>query len=218
MVPRLLALAAVSVAAALTLADGAGANRGSFGGVSFAVFTIAPGNMSCVRVDDDVVGWTGDCDPINVLFPGQTLQGVTARLHAAGWTDTSGSTQWLYFAGSTLVPVEAQLAFPDGSDPTMRYHVRLWQAGARLVVGAVHHEHGTPHQIDLDWDAAERFLAWPLCASWCRRLTLASQWSLQNGSPRWRGWNNDGAATVIPVGRKSQQRAPAGLTADTRGS
>src|SRR5690348_18270410 len=93
MVPRALALSAASVATALVLAGAAAAGRGSYGGVAFAAFTIAPGNMNCVQVDDDVVGWTGDCDPINVLFPDQTLQSVIARLHAAGWGDTSGSTQ-----------------------------------------------------------------------------------------------------------------------------
>lgn len=218
MVPRALALSAASVATALVLAGAAAAGRGSYGGVAFAAFTIAPGNMNCLQVDDDVVGWTGDCDPINVLFPDQTLQSVIARLHAAGWGDTSGSTQWLYFGDSTLVPVAAQLAFAGVSDPTMRYHVRLWQAGPALVVGAVHHEHGTPHQIDMAWDAAESFLARPLCSSWCRRTTFSSQWSVQGGSPRWRGWNNDGTATVIPVGRTSAQRDRAGLTPGTRGS
>jgi hypothetical protein len=218
MAPRLLALAAASVATVLVLAGVAGANRGSYAGASFAVFTIAPGNMNCVQVDDDVIGWTGDCDPINVLFPGQTLQSVIARLHAAGWSDASGSTQWLYSSDSTLVPVAAQLAVADAFDPTMRYHVRLWQAGPGLVVGAVHHEHGTPHRIDMDWDAAESFLARPLCSSWCRRVTFSSQWSVQGGSPRWRGWSNDGTATVIPVGRRYAHRVRAGLTPGTRGS
>jgi hypothetical protein len=216
--PRFLVLAAAAVVTALVLAGAAWADRGSYAGVSFAAFTIAPGNMDCVQVDDDVVGWTGDCDPINVLFPGQTLQGVIARLHAAGWSDTAGSTQWLYFGDTTLVPVAAQLAVASASDSTMRYHVRLWQAGPGLVVGAVHHEHGAPHRIDMGWDMAESFLAQPLCSTWCRSVTFSSQWSAQNGSPRWRGWSNDATATVIPVGRKYAQRARAGLTPGTRGS
>ena len=144
---RSLALAA-AVVAALAPAGAAGAVRDSYGPVSFVPFTMAPGNMDCVRVHDDVVGWTGDCDPVNVLFPAQTLGMVLSRLHAAGWVDVGGSTQWLYFGDATLVPVQAQLGVPDGTDPTMRYHVRLWQAGPGLVVGAVHHEHGDPHRID----------------------------------------------------------------------
>ncbi|HLX19146.1 MAG TPA: hypothetical protein VKR23_03245 [Gaiellaceae bacterium] len=185
------------VAAALLFAGSAQAYRASFGGVAFAAFTIAPGNMDCVQVDDDVVGWTGDCDPIDVLFPGQTMQTVLARLHAAGWVDTTGSTEWLYYGDSTLVPVQAQLAVPDGTDPTMRYHVRLWQVGAHLVVGAVHHEHGSPHKIDMAWDAAEAFLAQGLCATWCGHVMLPMQLWIQQGSPMWRGFGNDGMATVI---------------------
>ena len=194
---RSLAVAVAAAAATLLLAGPAGAYRASFAGTSFATFTIAPGNMDCVKVDDDVIGWTGDCDPINVLFPGQTLPSVVARLHAAGWIDTEGSTQWLYFGDATLVPVEAQLAVPDSIDPTARYHVRLWQVGGHLVVGAVHHESGTPHHIDMDWDAAAAFLAQPLCSTWCGSVSLPVQLRLQNGSPEWRGFANDGVATVI---------------------
>lgn len=170
-----------------------------YGGPPFAPFTIAPGNMDCVQVDDPVIGWTGDCDPVNVLFPRQTLASVVNRLEAAGWSAATGSTQWLYFGSADLVPVQAQLGLPDdGADPTMRYHVRLWQVAPGLVVGAVHHEHGTPHRIDLDWDAAERFLAVPLCSPRCGHVVLPAQASLANGSGRWRGWANDAIATVIP--------------------
>jgi len=175
----------------------------AYAGPPFSPFTIAPGNMDCIQVHDPTVGWTGDCDPVNVLFPRQTLASVVARLRALGWSVTSGSTEWMYFGSARLVPVQAQLGMADGADPTMRYHVRLWQAAPDLVVGAVHHEHGTPHRIDLDWDAAERFLAAPMCATRCRHMELPGQASLENGSGRWRGWANDAIATVIPPAAKA---------------
>jgi hypothetical protein len=206
-----------AVLAALALAPAADAFRGSFHGATFAAFTIAPGNMDCVQVHDDVLGWTGDCDPVNVVFPRATLGSVVARLHAAGWIDTTGSTQWLYFGDATLVPVAAQLALPDGPDPTMRYHVRLWQAAPHLVLGAVHHEHGTPHRIDMDWDAAEGVLARSLCSGACGRLAIPVQWTLQNGAADWRGWSNDAVATVIPPQASTPPatvpRSPAGRRA-----
>ena len=71
------------------------------------------------------------------------------RLHGAGWTDTTGAPQWLHFGDPGLVEVQAQLQFADGPDPTQRYHVRLWQAAPELTLGNVHHEHGSPHQIDV---------------------------------------------------------------------
>ena len=92
-----------------------------------------------------------------------------------------------------------QLGWPDGPDPTQRYHVRLWQVAPNLTVGNVHHEHGTPHQIDMAWDQAEAFLATPLCSTWCRQLALPAQAALQNGTSTWRGWPNDAIATVIPA-------------------
>jgi hypothetical protein len=166
---------------------------------AFGPFTADPGNAACVAGTDPVAGATRFCDPINIIFPGQSLDAVLARLHAAGWSDGSGTTQWLRLDGATFVPVSWQLGWQDGPDPTQRYHVRLWQVAPNLTVGNVHHEHGTPHQIDMAWDQAEAFLAAPLCGWWCRHLPLEAQAALQGGSSTWRGWGNDAAATVIPA-------------------
>lgn len=166
---------------------------------AFGPYTVDPGNGDCVAATEPGIGATRLCDPINIIFPDQSLDAVLARLHAAGWSNGSGSEQWLHFDTSTLVPVEWQLGWPDGSDPTQRYHVRLWQVAPNLTVGNVHHEHGTPHQIDMPWDEAEAFLATPLCSWWCEHLPIEAQTTQQGGTDFWRGWGNDGIATVIPA-------------------
>jgi hypothetical protein len=166
---------------------------------TFGPFTSDPGNGDCVAASDPASGATRFCDPINIVFPDQSLDAVLARLHAAGWSNGSGTVQWLRSDAAKLLPVAWQLGWPDGSDPTQRYHVRLWQIAPNLTVGNVHHEHGTPHQIDMAWDQAENFLATPLCSWWCRHLPLDAQLALQNGTDLWRGFENDATATVIPA-------------------
>ena len=184
---------------ALALCGSAGAlTTDSYDGVAFYPFTVDPGNADCVPWTEPGVGATRNCDPINLIFPSQSLATVVARLHAAGWTDAGGTVQWLHFAGTNLVAVQWQLGWPDGPDPTQRYHVRLWQAAPNLTIGNVHHEHGTPHQIDIAWDAAEAFLARPLCALWCQYADLQEQRAIEGDSGLWRGWGNDEVATVIP--------------------
>jgi hypothetical protein len=199
-VPRKLILLAAAAAATLALAGSASAlTTDSYDGVAFYPFTIDPSNADCVPWNEPGVGATRNCDPINVIFPGQRLASVVARLHAAGWADAGGSVQWLHFATSNLVPVEWQLGFADGPDPTQRYHVRLWEAAPNLTIGNVHHEHGTPHRIDMPWDAAEAFLAMPRCASWCQHVQLPEQAAIEADSGMWRGFANDAIATVIPA-------------------
>lgn len=166
---------------------------------AFGAFTVDPGNGDCVAATEPGIGATRLCDPINIIFPNQSLGSVVARLQAAGWSNGSGSVQWLHFATNTLVQVEWQLGWQDGPDPTQRYHVRLWQVAPNLTVGNVHHEHGTPHQIDMPWDQAETFLAAPLCSWWCQHLPLPDQAAMQGDSMLWRGWLNDAVATVIPA-------------------
>jgi hypothetical protein len=197
---RLLLLAAAACAA-LTLVGTAASATETYAGVTFSPFTIGPGNADCVDANDPVLGWMKNCDPVDVLFPGQTLDAVVQRLEAAGWVIAGGGVQYLQLTDPAApVPVQVQMAVPDaGPDTTMRYHVRLWQAGPTLTVGAVHHEHGEPHKIDLAWDAAEEFLAAPLCGTWCQRVELPVQTSMQSTPGMWRGWPNDGLATVIPL-------------------
>jgi hypothetical protein len=190
------------------LAGPAGAVTDSFGGVAFYPFTTDPSNADCIPWTEPGVGPTRNCDPINLIFPGQSLADVVASLHAAGWIDTGGSVQWLHFASSVPVPVEWQLAIYDGSDPTQRYHVRLWEAAPGLTIGNVHHEHGTPHGIDMAWDDAEAFLARGVCAWWCGQIYLPEQDAIQFDSGAWRGWRNDAYATVIPKGPPAQVMTP----------
>ena len=167
-------------------------------GVSFHPYSVDPGNADCVPWSDPVIGTTHECDPIDLIFPGQSLPQVVDRLHAAGWTDTGGTSQWLYVDG-VLVPAGAQLGRADGPDPTQRYHVRIWQAATDVVVGNVHHEHGSPHRIDMAWDEAEAFAATGLCASWCGHVHLTAADAIQGPDGSWRGWPNDGDATVVPL-------------------
>ena len=207
---RLLLLTAAACAA-LAFVGTATSAIDTYDGVAFSPFTIGPGNADCVDANDPVLGWIKNCDPVDVLFPGQALDAVVMRLEAAGWVVASGGVQYLQLTDpANPVPVQIQLALPDdGPDPTMRYHVRLWQAGPTLTVGAVHHEHGEPHKIDLAWDAAEAFLAAPLCATWCRHAELPVQASFQSTRGVWRGWPNDGIATVIPLLPPIGPKAPA---------
>lgn len=210
MTARLLFLAAAACAA-LTLVGTSAAATDTYAGVTFSPFTIGPGNADCVDANDPVLGWMKNCDPVDVLFPGQTLDAVVQRLEAAGWVVAGGGVQYLQLTDPTApVPVQVQMAVPDeGPDTTMRYHVRLWQAGPTLTVGAVHHEHGEPHKIDLAWDEAEAFLAAPLCGTWCQHFELPIQMSLQSTPGMWRGWPNDGLATVIPLTPPVLSKAPA---------
>jgi hypothetical protein len=186
------------LAAACLCAGAAAAASPPWAGVAFSAFTLDAGNAGCVPWDDPIYGQTRECDPIDVIFPGQSLGTVIARLHRYGWTDAGGTTQWLG-VGGTLVPVQWHLGFVDGTDPTQRYHVRLWQVAPGLTVGNVHHEHGTPHQIDMAWDDAEAFLAAGVCGTWCRHVHLAGADAIEGPSGSWRGWPSDGDATVIPL-------------------
>jgi hypothetical protein len=198
-VARFLLLAATA-SAALTFVGSASAVTEMYNGVAFSPFTLGPGNADCVDAHDPVLGWTKNCDPVNVLFPGQSLDAVVARLQSTGWVIGGGGVQYLQLTDpASPVPVQIQLGLPDGTDPTMRYHIRLWQADPTLTVGSVHHEHGEPHKIDVAWDAAEAFLATPLCGTWCGHAQLPVQVSLQTTPGMWRGWPNDGIATVVPL-------------------
>jgi hypothetical protein len=200
-------VAAIVLAAACVSAAAASAAPPAWTGTPFTAFTLDPGNTACIAATDAVYGQTRACDPINLIFPEQTLDTVIARLHRAGWTDAGGTTQWLGVDG-TLLPVQWHLGFVDGTDPTQRYHVRLWQVGPSLTVGNVHHEHGTPHQIDMAWDDAEAFLAAGLCANWCRHAHLVSTDTIEGATGTWRGWANDGNASVIPIAPPPPPPAP----------
>ena len=188
----------LSVVAAAIAAAPAHATAPPWGGGAFHPYTVDPWNQDCIPANDPTVGATRDCDPINLVFPDQSLAIVADRLRAAGWTDTTGSIQWLA-AGSRLLAVQAQLAQADGPDPSRRFHIRLWELAPGLVVGNVHHEAGSPHRIDMAWDAAEDHAAAPLCAAWCGHVHFVAADAVQGPGGLWRGFANDDDATVAPT-------------------
>lgn len=200
---RRAALLVVSAVLLLAWAVPAAAVSDTYGGVSFHPFTM-PSGQGCVRWIDAAEGTTWNCDPVNVVFPGQTWQQVRDRLRAKGWTTAGfGSSQYLHF--STLSRLVQNVQLFRGSW-TNRYHVRLWQPpGSTVTLGNVHHERDLFHTIDMAWDGAEAFVAGQLCGASCTTEFLESQWAMQDGvdgvadgDTLWRGWGNDANASVIP--------------------
>ena len=202
--PPRLASPLFALAAALVLGVAAvAAASDSYAGARFHPFTLVR-NGGCVP-DAQHAGY-GDCDPINLLFPGRTVDQARALLQAHGWQLGLGSTQWLHFDNARKVyQQDVHLVVYDS--PTTQYHVRLWQVrGARttLTLGAVHHEmrSGFSHVINMDWDEAEAYVRGQLCGTEaaCGIAELATQASMQaaQGTPgAWRGWANDATATVV---------------------
>jgi hypothetical protein len=190
-----------ALAAALAFAAGAGATPidaswDTVAGVSFHPFTTDENNPDCVPWSDPSGITTRNCDPVNIVFPDQTLAQVQYRLQLAGWVVVDGAVQRLHFGDAmNWPPPDLQMAMVQNA--TDRYHTRLWQVGPD-VIGNVHHDAGNPHFLDLPWEASEAYLAAQLCSSWCRRVPLPHQQAIQGG-PTWRGLANDGIATVIPA-------------------
>jgi hypothetical protein len=195
--------ALLALLGAFVAAGSAGAVADSYNGAVFHPFTM-PGTPGCVAWTDAQEGTSYNCDPVNLIFPRQSWTTVRNRLQAKGWTTLGlGSTQYLHFDTTTLVPQSVQLFRSDG--PGTRYHMRLWQTGT-TTLGGVHHEAGTlVHTIDKAWDASEAFVRSQLCGWSCSSAFLAQQWAIQDGLDGvadfdllWRGWANDGYASVIP--------------------
>ena len=146
----------------------------------------------------------GRCDPVNLVFPGATVEVVTSALIRESWTLTGiGTLQVVLAPGRTQgVPQAVQLFNADGSSiaPT-RYHIRLWQVPAGLLVGAVHHESTAANdQIDRDWEHAEAYVRDQLCKEQtnCEDSGLMEeQRTQQRGSDRWRGFQNDATPSII---------------------
>lgn len=169
----------------------------SSGSVSFHPFTLVR-DGGCVP-DAEHLG-QGNCDPINLIFPGKTWQQVRDALQARGWKVGLGSTQWLHFADSTFYQQDVQLITQDRGGT--QYHIRLWQVRGEtstLTLGAVHHERrdGSTHIIDRDWDKAEAYVAGQFCGGTCEKASLTNQATIQGNDGEWRGWLNDAQATVI---------------------
>lgn len=173
--------------------------------ITFHPFTIPP-DTGCVR-------WAADgsynCDPVDLVFANRSPAQVRDLLRAKGWTTFGlGSTQRLHFATTTLYPQDQQLFRSDGRNAagqTLRYHIRLWTvrgAATTMTIGAVHHEASTgflSDTIDRSWEGAESFVASQLCGSGCASTSvLATQSLMQGGGSRWRGWDNNAVATVVP--------------------
>ncbi|MES1248333.1 MAG: hypothetical protein ABUS54_11755 [Actinomycetota bacterium] len=197
MAPRLAAV----VVAALVLAAPAAASPidsswDTVAGVSFHPFTTEENNLDCVPWVDPSGVTTRNCDPVNVVFPDQTIAQVQYRLQVAGWVAVEGAGQRLHFGDAMNWP-NNDLQMAENQTDTDRYHVRLWQVGPD-VIGAVHHDAGSPHHLDLPWETSEAHLAGELCSTWCQHVALPHQQAIQNGAT-WRGFANDGVATVIPL-------------------
>jgi hypothetical protein len=107
-------LALLAALGALAAAGPAGAVSDTLGGATFHPFTM-PGNTGCVAWDEPGEGRTYNCDPVNVVFPNQSLTQVRDRLRGRGWTTSGlGSNQYLHFATPTLVRQQLQLFRSDG--------------------------------------------------------------------------------------------------------
>ena len=132
---------------------------------SLEAFTTNPGKEDCMLYDTGV----RYCDPVNLVFLGQTLEDVKLSLLAAGWITSTrrGSDQYLRSQTDGFRQQDLQLHFYESL--RARYHVRLWDVpGHMTVVGAVHHEKGVYHHtIDMDWDEAQQFVEKQLCADEC---------------------------------------------------
>ncbi len=170
--------------------------------VGFHPFTSDPENGDCAGARRG----PNDCDPVNLVFEGMSLELVTQALREAGWgTVGLGSTQWLAFEDTAGLTAQGTQLFLSES-LSERFHVRLWGAPGRgsapVVIGAVHHEQGVlAHRIDQDWEAAEARVRAMLCSGTtlvCEMgEPIVGQLAIQGDDGRWRGWANDGRPTVV---------------------
>ena len=182
------------------------ASADQFGGIAFHPFTTDPNNRTCVDWPSEN---TGNCDPIDLIFPDQSIPEVRDRLLSHGWSTSGfGSTQWIHFDDSeSFIAQGDQLFFSYSADgKSYRYHLRLWDYSG-TVFGAVHHEVGSWfHTIDMSWDEAEAFVTGQLCDATinCSKTDPLSQQLIiqdldDDGDPdKWRDWGNDGRAALIP--------------------
>jgi hypothetical protein len=186
----------------LTMTGAAAAETDFYSGVAFHPFTLDGNNSTCIPWTDSDIGQTRNCDPVNLIFPGQTWLEVRDLLLSKDWSTSGlGSGQWLHYAVPGIYPEDEQLYKSDGNNA--RYHIRLWQApGSTLVTfAAVHHESGILiHTIDMAWEQVEAYMGDQLCVPDCDQTgPLAEQIRMQGGDEEWRGWANNGSATVIPA-------------------
>jgi|GEM_PF-5313009 len=199
---RKLALSFISLLM-LLFANIASAVSDTYGGVLFHPFTMDPNNNTCVPWTENGTA-TRNCDPVNLIFPEQTVSDVHAELAGKGWSTSGfGSDQLLHFADETIFLTQ-NLQLYWNENISSRYHIRLWQASGNILMtlGAVHHESGfLVHTIDRSWEDSEVFVAGLLCGSGftCDETGLLSEqyFNIQGGAPVWRDWENNGYATVI---------------------
>jgi len=186
----------------LAMTGSAAAETDVYSGVAFHSFTLDGNNNTCIPWTDSDIGQTRNCDPVNLIFPGRTWMEVRDLLQSQGWSTSGlGSGQWLHYDGPDVYPEDEQLYKSDVNNT--RYHIRLWHAPGNTLVtfAAVHHESGILfHTIDMDWEQVEADLGDQLCAPDCEQTgPLTEQIRIQGGDEEWRGWANNGSATVIPA-------------------
>lgn len=170
---------------------------------TFAPFT--------ARVDDDEDGsfHLREFDPINLVFPGQTLDDVAGAFERSGWVEPrSGAVHSLRLDKDRLVEQSAQYAFYDEDD--RRYHIRLWALLDPAVLAAAHHEREfvaegrVRHHVDAGFETAEAFIVGHLVGRGefvrARRAFLDEQARRQRADGNrtgWRGWENHPRASVL---------------------
>jgi PKD repeat protein len=185
----------------LAMTGSAAAETDDYLGVAFHPFTLDGDNNTCVPWTDSDVGQTRNCDPVNLVFPGRTWMEVRDLLLDESWSlSGGGSSQWLHYDGQALY-IENEQLYKPGTIFGPRYHIRLWQAPGNTLVtfAAVHHEDFF-HNIDMAWEQAESNVANALCAPACEQSGLLTQQdAIQGEDGEWRGWANNGSATVIPA-------------------
>lgn len=199
---RTLALPFISLLL-LLFANIASAVSDTYGGVLFHPYTMDPNNDTCVPWTENGTA-TRNCDPVNLIFPEQTVIDVHAELAGKGWSTSGfGSDQLLHFADENIFLTQ-NLQLYWNENISSRYHIRLWQAPGNILMtlGAVHHESGfIVHTIDRSWEDSEVFVAGLLCGGGftCDETGLLFEQydNIQGGAPVWRNWENNGSATVI---------------------
>jgi hypothetical protein len=173
-----------------------GASTDYYGSLAFHPFTLE----NCTPPTPDSHG-RGNCDPVNLIFPGKTVTQVRYALQARGWTTWGfGSTQYMHFNTDSLTPQNIQMYRYEGF--TTRYHIRLWQGPGPVTIASVHHEQGFfTHTLDRDWEHSEAFIASQLCATArsCGLASLPEQDATQGADGEWRGLANDARARVITL-------------------
>ena len=124
-------------------------------------------------------------DPINLVWPSNTVSTVKSEMLDEGWTDYPtqysryvADPQWGWAAGDGVAD---SVTRPNGG-----YHVRLWQMSSGAVVANAHHDTASPHTAD-QYETAEEHVAYFYNGGW---TVYMDNYDLDNyiSSPYNNGW------------------------------